>query len=119
MRHRPTWWIFAHMHDAADAPAGARTVRARWALYDFRHERGLPQKLLASILAVTTAALYEIEIGARDPTPNDLARFAQVFALDPATTFELSDRVPPPKRVVPRSPRARRLRRPAFGGVTP
>ena len=108
------------MHHAADAPpTGARTVRARWALYDFRHERGIPQKLLASALAISASSLFEIETGLRDPSPNNLARFAQVFQVDPAPLFELSDREPPPKRIGLCSPRTRRLRRPAFGGVTP
>jgi transcriptional regulator with XRE-family HTH domain len=98
--------------DAADC--GARTVTARWALGDFRRERGIPQTMLAVVLLMSGKMIWEIEAGVADPTGSDLARFRQVFGIDPEPVFAISERVPPPKKLV-RAKRNARTRR----AVTP
>lgn len=70
----------------------ADMVRARWALVDFRRERGLTQQALATVLRVSRAGFSEMEGGKAHPKAAMLARFEEVFCVEAPPYFELSER---------------------------
>lgn len=72
-------------------------TRARWALIDFRKQRGLTQRGLGLVLGAHHSVINRVEHCTMEPAAKMLARFAEVFQLDAGVVFAESERPDEPR----------------------